>query len=123
MPALDARYRGGGEVLRLAVAARQRLVRDALDERLDEPVLAALGRARVGVQHEHLLARERREHRLECLLVDARERRERRRGANVLPSTAASWSSRRSSGVEPVEPRGDQRVQRLGHVERRRARR
>ena len=37
---------------------------------------------------------------------------------NVLPSTAASWSSRRSSGVEPVEPRGDERVQRLGHVER-----
>ena len=37
---------------------------------------------------------------------------------NVLPSTAASPSRRRSSGDEPVESRRDQGMQGLGHLER-----
>ena len=59
---VDARVRrevaGSGEVLRLPIPPRQRLVGDALDERLQEPVLAALGREGVRVEVEELLADE-----------------------------------------------------------------
>ena len=42
-----------------------------------------------------------------------RSPRRARRAVNDWPSTAASWSSVRSAGVERVEPGGDERVERL----------
>ena len=98
-------------------ALRERLVGDPLEQVLEEAVLAALRRARVGLDGEHLLADERRR--------GAARARPRPRPAsaatpgfvNVLPRTAASWTSARSSAVEAVEPRGDERVQRLRDVE------
>ena len=112
------RYAAAARCLRAALALRERLVGDVPDEVLQEAVLAVLGRARVGLHAEHLLAHERREQRLELGLGEARRAPPARRCVNVLPSTAASWSSRRSSGDEAVEPGGDQRVQRLRHLER-----
>ena len=46
----------GREVLGLALPLRERLVGDVLDDVLQERVLAALGRARVGLDREDLLA-------------------------------------------------------------------
>ena len=68
---------GRGEVPRLAVAAGERLVGDLPHELLEEAVLAALGRARIGLEREHLLAHERGEQRLELRRRQARERGER----------------------------------------------
>ena len=51
---------GRGEVPGPAVAPGQRAVRDLADERLDEAVLAALGRSRVGLEREDLAPDERR---------------------------------------------------------------
>ena len=49
---------GDGQVAGPPVAPRDRLVRDALDERLQEAELSALGRERVGLDGEQLLAHE-----------------------------------------------------------------
>ena len=109
--------RGGGEVPRLAVGLRERLVGDLAQQVLEEAVLAVLGRARVGLDAEDLLAGERGEDRLELGLGAAPQRRERllrerlAEHGRVLDDAALG---RR----EPVEPRRDQRVQRLGHLER-----
>ena len=58
----------GGQVTRASVAARQRAVRDLADERLDELVLPALGRARIGLEVEQLAPHEPAQPRLQ--LVD-----------------------------------------------------
>ncbi len=47
-----------GEVPSAPVSPRQRRVRDLADERLDESILAALRRARVGLELEELAADE-----------------------------------------------------------------
>ena len=60
-----AQVRGRGEVAGTPLVPRQRLVGDVADEVLQEAVLPVLGRARVGLQAEHLLAHERGEQRLE----------------------------------------------------------
>ena len=104
--------RGGGEVPRLPLALRERLVGDVADEVLEEAVLAVLGRARIGLDAEDLLADERGEQRLELGLAQ--------------PASAASACLRERLAEhgavleqppllrrEAVEPRGDQRVQRL----------
>ena len=65
---------GRGQVAGLALAPRERLVGDVADEVLEESVLAVLGRARVGVDAEHLLADERGEQRLELRLRAQRAR-------------------------------------------------
>ena len=49
---------GGSEVRGSALSLRERLVGDVADEVLQEAVLAVLGRARVGLHDEHLLAHE-----------------------------------------------------------------
>ena len=90
---------GGCQMPGTPLSLRERLVGNVSNEVLKEAVLAVLGRARVGLHTEHLLPREGDEHRLE-VGVGAR------RAANaslvkVLPSTAASWSSRRSSAGSP----------------------
>ena len=56
----SAQVRGGREVPRAALPLRERLVGDVAHEVLEEAVLAVLGRARVGLHAEHLLADERR---------------------------------------------------------------
>ena len=114
---LPREVRGRGEVLRLAVAPAQRLVRDALDEGLDESVLAALGRARIGVEDEHLLAHERGEQRRERLLVGPADRGDPSRRER-LAEHGRVLEELALVRLEPVEPRGDERVQRLRHVER-----
>ena len=95
-----AQVLGRGEVTRPPLVLRERLVGDVADEVLQEAVLAVLGRARVGLDAEHLLAHERGEQRLELLLSEPVSAASAGR-VNVLPSTAASWSSRRSSGARP----------------------
>ena len=57
------------EVTALPVAPRERLVGDPAHEVLQEAVLAVLGRARIGLQREHLLAHERGQERLELTFV------------------------------------------------------
>jgi len=47
---------GRSQVAGLSVAARERLVGDVADEILKEAVLPVLGRARIGLDAEHLLA-------------------------------------------------------------------
>ena len=98
-----------GEVARPAVALRQRVVGDLADERLDERVLAALGRARVDLDAAGARAgRARAAAARASSRVDAGDRGE-AAGVKVWPRTAASWSSARSAGVERVEPGRDER--------------
>ena len=85
----------------LALPLGERLVGDVADEVLQEAVLAALRRARIGLDAEHLLAHERREQRLELGSAALPETAASACTVNVLPSTAPSWSSRRSSGETP----------------------
>ena len=88
------------EMLRPALALRQRLVGDVADEVLEEAVLAVLGRARIRLDAEHLLAHEpglaAARSPLRCLPAPPRAS-----FVNVLPSTDVSWSSRRSSAERP----------------------
>ena len=94
---------GGGEVAALAVAPREGLVGDPAHEVLQEAVLAVLGRARIGLDREHLLAHEDGEKRLEPRLVQSGE------GGKRLA---------RERLAEHRETRSDERVQRLGDLER-----
>ena len=114
---------GGGQVLGrcevagAALALGERLVGDVADEILEEAVLAVLGRARVGLDAEHLLAHERGEERLELRLCQAGEsgepgRRER------LAEHGSVLEQAPLLGREAVEARRDQGVQRLRHLER-----
>ena len=97
----------GREVLRLALLLRDRLVGDVLDDVLEERVLAALGRARVGLDREDLLADQRGEQRLELCLGQAGQRRQPRLGerlaehGTVLDEPALLWR-------QAVEPGRDQ---------------
>ena len=102
---------------RLALALRERLVGDVADEVLQEAVLAVLGRARVGLDAEHLLAHQRGEQRLELGLGEP--------GSAASACSGEGLAEHRGVleqpallGGEAVEPGGDQRVQRLGHLER-----
>ena len=61
-----------GEVPRAAVAAGQRAVGHLADERLDEGVLAAFRRARVGFEVEQLAPDQRAKARLELVSAPAR---------------------------------------------------
>jgi hypothetical protein len=49
---------GRGQVARLPLPLGERLVGNALEQVLEEAVLAALGRTRIGLQRQHLLAHE-----------------------------------------------------------------
>ena len=60
-----------GEMPGPTLPFRERLVRDVADQVLEEPVLAVLGRPRVGLHAEHLLANERREEGVELHLGQA----------------------------------------------------
>ena len=108
---------GRGEVLRLALGLREHLVRDLLDDVLQEGVLAALGRARIGLHRDDLLAQQRGEQRLELVGVAPAERRQPELGERLAEHRGV-LDDAPLLGAEPVEPRRDQRVQRLGHLER-----
>src|SRR5262249_57821773 len=105
-----AAVRGGREMVGALLLLRQRLVRDALEQVLEEPVLATLGGAWIRLEGERLLADERREQRIEVRLGRSAERGEsglRERLADdrrVLDHSALL-------GGEPVEARGDESVQ------------
>ena len=58
----------GGQMLSLSILLGQRVVRDLAHQVLEEAVLPALGRARVGLERQHLLAQECREERLDLVL-------------------------------------------------------
>src|SRR5581483_781428 len=60
----------GGEVLLLPLPPRDRLVGDVADDVLEERVLAALGRPRIGLNPEHLLTHERGERGFEGTLIE-----------------------------------------------------
>ncbi len=106
----------GGDVVGLARAARQHPVRDRAQQRLEEVVLASLGRARIIIAGEHLLGHEPIEDRLDLGLGPAAHRRCGGRGER-LAEHGGILEQRALAGRKPVEPRGDERLQRLGHVE------
>ncbi len=104
------------EMLRLPLAQRQRLVGDPLDDVLEEGVLAALRRARIGLDGEDLLAQQARQQRLQLRLGETRQHRQpllRER----LPEHGAVLDETALGRAEGIEPRSDERVQRLGHFE------
>ena len=98
-------------------AARERLVRDVPDEVLEETVLAVLGRARVGLEREHLLADEPCEEGAEVSAPASAEGRQPSLGER-LAEHGAVLEQPPLVRREAVEPRGDQGMQRLGDVER-----
>ena len=123
MPASVGEEAGRRQMARPAVAPRDRLVGDALDERLQEAELAPLGRERIGLDREQLLA-------------DEARRRAAAPSCSSMPESAARPARRErlaehggvleqpSLGLrDAVEPRRDQRVQRLRNLERGRGRR
>ena len=100
----------------LALVAGERLVGDVADEVLEKTVLAVLGRTRVGLQRQDLLAHEGDEQRLDVLLGSTGKVRECRPGEGLAQDGAVLKDTpfvRR----EPVQPCGDERVQRLGHIQ------
>ena len=66
------------------------------------------------LERQQLPADERAQARLELRLGDARDGRQAPPGVKLWPRTAASETSARSSGGEPVEPARDQRGEGLG---------
>ena len=74
--------KGGFEMLRrrevagAALLPRERLVGDVANEVLEEPVMAVLGRARIRLDGEDLLADQRLEERLELVLGSSGDRRQ-----------------------------------------------
>jgi hypothetical protein len=107
---------GRSEVTDLAVAPRQRPVRDLADERLDERVLAALGRSRVGVQHEQLAPDEGPQVPDERRLLEAADRGERRR-REALAEHRGVLQEGAVGRLEGVETARDEGSQRLRHGE------
>ena len=110
----------GGRRRRDAAAcgpARERLVRDLAEQVLEEGVLPALRRPRIRLQREHLLPHERAQQRLELA-----PRPSRQRGERLLREALAEHGRVLKEAsllrVEPVQPRGDERVQRLRDLER-----
>ena len=106
-----------GEMPRLAVAARERLVRDLAQKLLQEAVLPALGPARIRLERQHLLAHERTEDGLELVGAQPGERGDRALGER-LAENADVLDELPLLGGEAVEPRGRECMERLRHLER-----
>ena len=107
---------GRCKVADLALVAGERLVGDMAHEVLQEAVLTVLGRARVCLQRQDLLAHQRDEQRLDVLFRPAGQVGEGRAGEGLAENSAVLEHAplvRR----EPIEPRGDQGVQRLRNVQ------
>ena len=95
----------------LALAARQHLVGDGAQHSLRERVLAAVRRERVGADHQHLLAHQRREDGSSCSSAHVAERGG--RGARERPAEhrhrldqAALLAARASRAAPPAASRG-----------------
>ena len=114
---LALEIRGGRHMTQLAIAPRERSVRDTAHQVLDEHVLTAFGRTRVRLNREQVLVDEAAEDARDRRGIDAGDGGDRECAVNDFPSTAASWSNWRSDGFEAVQPRGDQCVQALGNLE------
>src|SRR5207248_4897048 len=88
------------ELLGLALLLGQRVVCDLSYQVLEEPVLSSLRRAGIGLEGKHFFANQAGQQRLESLLREPGEEGE--AGiVNGLPSTAPSWTNRRSSVESP----------------------
>ena len=105
---------GGGQVTRAAVPARQRPVGDLADERLDELVLAPFGRPRIRLDVEQLAT-----HEVPQLGFEVARRNpahaSQRIGGEDLAEHRGVLEERPIGGLQRVEPRGDQRAQRIGN--------
>ena len=108
--------RRGGQVADAPLPLGQRVVGDSAHQILQEPVLAVLGGARVGLDRQHLLAHERRQHRVVERRIVVCERRERPLRER-LAEHGAVLDDAALVGREPVQAGGDQRVQGLRHLQ------
>src|SRR5262249_26451662 len=108
---------GGSEVSRPSVCLREGLVGDAPEEILEEAVLPVLGRARVGLDTEDFLPGQGREQWIEVGFGQPRNS-----GKRSLAERLAEHRSVLQNAPllcrESVQPRGDERVQRLRYLER-----
>ena len=98
---------GGGQVLGAPLALRQRLVGDLPEQVLEEPVLAVLGRARVGLEPEHLLADEAAEQPLQLARSSSRSSAASAPRSERLPEHGGVAEQPPLLGRQPVQPRGD----------------
>ena len=96
-----AQVAGGRDVARLARPPRQRAVGDGAQQRLEEHVLPALGRARVVVAAEHLLGDEAVAARRSTSISGRPLSAAAPAAVNDCPSTDASCSSERSPAASP----------------------
>src|SRR5579859_6920285 len=97
--------------------SREGLIGDVADEVLQEAVLAVLGRARVGLKRDDFLANQGVEQRIEFCLRELGERGE--RGARErLPEYRSILEQPALRRRETIQAGGDQRMQRLWHLER-----
>ena len=103
-------------MLRLALLLRERLVGDALHEVLQEPVLPAFGGSGIRLYLQDLLAHERGEQRFELVAPDARHGGEAGLRERLAHHSGVLQDAPLLSG-KSVQPRRDQRVQRLRHLE------
>ncbi len=104
-------------MLGLALGLRQHLVRDRLDDVLQEGVLAAFRRAGIGLHRDDLLAEQRGEERLQLLGIAPAERRQ----SELVERLAEHGGVLDDAPLlcaEPVEPCRDKSLKRLGHLER-----
>jgi len=106
-----------GQVARRALAFGERLVGDVANEVLQEAVLTALGRARIGLHPEHFLAHQPGQQRLQLRLGRRRERGKRRQREGLAEHRSVLQQPP-LLGQEAIQAGGDQRVQGLGHLER-----
>src|SRR5450759_590257 len=109
---------GGSEMAGLSVAPCERVVGDLADERLDESVLAALGRAGVGLEREELAADEGAEARVELDPVDSRYRCEAGEGEGLAEDGGIAEEAP-IGRLEAVETGCDEGGERLRDGERR----
>lgn len=116
-PELVLEVCGDLEVAGLPLLPGEPVVGDLQDERLQEAVLAALRRARVALQGEDLLADEGGEQGLDLALGEARHRGE-RAGRERLAEHGRVLEAAPFGLLEPVESGGDERLQRLRHLQR-----
>ena len=101
-----------GEVTRLPLRPRKGRVGNLADQRLHEEVLPALGRSRVELPRQQLSPDEGREARFQRGLLDARDHGQGGQ-AERLAEHSRVVDDRPLRCVERVEPRGDERSQRL----------
>ena len=100
----------GRQVTDLPLPLRKRLVRDVLEQVLEEAVLTPLGRARVGLDRQELLARQRGQEQFELGLVQSGQCGE--AGLGEGPAEHRGVLEQATLlGLESVQPRGDQRVE------------